>query len=249
MSVLTGHGFTQDDSDALSGLRKGRLFPRSRFFTARGYPQRGRRARVFREYSKNRARGTRLAGHTAAEKAGTRERVVAPGGPSSLRGTSFIRSAPKTPSPAGSNVSLRREDFAALVHVLETQGHFAPAPPDLPWADPRPDLVADHARWLTLLELAYRRDGTDPYGVFGALVGIRCCGAAITSSGGANPTWRLTRGELTVAEWQTMRAKWLMPHLAVLQELLGAPAGGIRKSRENGTPSAPAAMREAAPQP
>jgi len=106
---------------------------------------------------------------------------------------------------------------------LETQGHFTPAPLDPPWADPRPDLVGDHTCWLMLLELAYRRDGADPNGVFGALNGIRCCGAQIMSSGGAKPAWRLTRGEMTAAEWQSVRTKWLMPHLKVLQELRGPP--------------------------
>ena len=122
---------------------------------------------------------------------------------------------------------LRREDCAGLVLVLETQGQFTPAPPEPAWADPRPDLAADHARWLTLLELAYRRDGADPQGVFGALVGIRCCGAAIASSGGANPAWRLLRGELAAAEWQAVRAQWLMPHLKVLRDLLGPAAATI----------------------
>jgi hypothetical protein len=159
-----------------------------------------------------------------SEKAGTRERGVAPDGVSSPRGALLNGGVPRTPAPVRGDASFRREDFAALVYVLETTGHFTPAPPDPPWADPRPDLVADHALWLTLLELAYRRDGADPYGVFGALVGIRGCGAAITSSGGANPTWRLTRGEMTAVEWQTIRSRWLMPHLKVLQELLGTPA-------------------------
>jgi len=107
-------------------------------------------------------------------------------------------------------------------------------PPEPPWADPRPDLIGDHVQWLTLLELAYCHDAEDPNGVFGALVGIRCCGAAIVSSGGARPSWRLTRGEMTAAEWQVIRTQWLMPHLKVLQELLGAPAaattGGAQTS-------------------
>ncbi len=139
------------------------------------------------------------------------------------------RQAVRAPSAA----PLRREDCAGLVLVLETQGQFTPAPPEPAWADPRPDLAADHARWLTLLELAYRRDGADPQGVFGALVGIRCCGAAIASSGGAKPAWRLLRGEMNAAAWQAVRAQWLMPHLKVLQGLLGAPAAAPAEEAQN----------------
>jgi len=138
-----------------------------------------------------------------------------------------------TPASTPCNVSCQQADFSTLIYVLETQGHFTLAPPDPPWADPRPDLADDHARWLTLLELAHRRDAADPYGVFGALVGIRCCGAAISSSGGVKPAWRLTRGEMTAAEWPAIRARWLMPHLAVLRELLGAPgAAAITEATE-----------------
>ncbi len=119
---------------------------------------------------------------------------------------------------------LRREDCAGLVLLPETQGQFAPAPPEPAWADPQ--------------------------GVFGALVGIRCCGAAtpalalarsagasVASSGGATPAWRLLRGELSAAVRQAVRAQWLtpalalarstgasVPHLKVLQGLLGGPA-------------------------
>ncbi len=171
------------------------------------------------------------------------------GGMRRAPGTHFGDGVTRTAAGAASAAPCRREDFAALVQVLETEGHFTPAPPDPPWADPRPDLAADtctcaaaqrrckcHARWLTLLELAYRRDGADPQGVFGALVGIRCCGAAIASSGGAKPAWRLLRGEMNAAAWQAVRAQWLtpalalarsagasVPHLKALRELLGTP--------------------------
>lgn len=124
-------------------------------------------------------------------------------------------------------------DFAALRQVLETVGHFQPAPPDPPWADPRPDLAADHDRWQALLEAAYRCDGQDPHGVFGALNGIRCCGArlevmAVTKqappSTNAQPGWRLVRGdELTEAEYQRLRAAYLAPHTEALTRLLSAP--------------------------
>jgi len=212
------------------------LFPRSRLLAGSGYPLKSHRARVFCGHLQYRARDARARQHTPSEKAGTREhreRRDALGRESNPRGTSFKRSVPGTPASASGDALFRREDFAALVRVLETEGHFTPAPLDPPWADPRPDLDADHARWLALLELAYCRDGADPYGVFGALNGIRCCGAAITSSGGANPAWRLTRGELPATEWQAIRAKWLMPHLKALQDLLGTPTSAKTEATQH----------------
>ena len=114
--------------------------------------------------------------------------------------------------------------------------HFPGGQP--PWADPRPDLVGDHARWELVLELAYRRDAADPAGVFGALYGVRCCGAAIEhvdddwtlKPEGPPPRWRLARGEIPADDWRgqswaAIRVGWLLPHRAALAEiLLGRPA-------------------------
>jgi len=133
-------------------------------------------------------------------------------------------------------VSPDAADCAALRQVLETVGHFAPAPPDPPWADPRPDLTADHDRWQALLEAAYRHDGQDPHGVYGALSGIRCCGARLElappagktpQSAGARPGWRLVRGdELTEAEYQRLRSIYLVPHTEALTRLLSVSSAG-----------------------
>ncbi len=124
-------------------------------------------------------------------------------------------------------------DFAALREVLARYGSFQPAPLDPPWADPRSDLVGDHGSFPLLLETAYRLDGQDLNGVFGALVGIRCCGARLTHAGPANwsrapegprPTWRLVRGdEMTEAEYAGYRQTYLAPHTAALTRLLSAP--------------------------
>ncbi len=129
---------------------------------------------------------------------------------------------PPSTQPGGSDA------FAALRAVLEHCGCFRPAPPDPPWADPRPDLVGDHARWLLVLELAYHRDAADPEGVFGALFGARCCGARIEHMDddwtlkpeGPPPRWRLARGEIPADEWAAIRARWLLPHRAALVEIL-----------------------------
>ncbi len=121
-------------------------------------------------------------------------------------------------------------DFTALRQVLETTGHFTPAPPDPPWADPRPDLVADRARWWLVLEAAWRLDGQDPNGLYGALNGMRCCGARLeianAETWGARPedpppTYRLVRGEeLSEAEYADLRQRYLMPHREALTRLL-----------------------------
>lgn len=221
------------------------LFPRSRLSAGVGCPLKSRRARVSGARAQHRARVTRSGGLIASQKPGTREQV-GPQVPGGRAGHSPGRGASRLRTSVGRDIAFRREDFAALVNVLETEGRFTPAPPDPPWADPRPDLIADHLRWLTLLELAYRHDAEDPNGVFGALVGIRCCGAAIVSSGGARPSWRLTRGEMSVAEWQVIRARWLMPHLSALQELLGTPTGAIPTNCDNRMPGTPAAVQGAA---
>jgi hypothetical protein len=212
------------------------MFPRSRLFSGRGRPLKSIRARVFAIAREKRARVVCAGQHTLSEKAGTREQRehrAALGAGSNPRQASVRQNVPGAPAPAAGDSPLQRKDFAALVHVLETQGSFAPLPPDPAWADPRPDLDADRARWLTLLELAYRHDAEDPYGVFGALVGIRCCGAAIVSSGGSKPSWRLTRGEMTAAAWQAIRTQWLMPHLKVLQALLGTPTVETTQATQN----------------
>ena len=94
--------------------------------------------------------------------------------------------------------------------------------------DPRPDLVGDHARWTVLLALAWDRDGLAANGVYGALHGVRCCGAALVTDvqpldltpEGPPLRWRLTRGEIPEAEWQAYRTRWLWPHKDVLVRLL-----------------------------
>ena len=126
-------------------------------------------------------------------------------------------------------------DFAALRTVLETVDHFAPAPRDPPWADPRPDLVGDHSSFQALLATAFRRDGQDPHGVFGALVGIRCCGARLASAGQPS-AWRLVRGEeMDEAEYAGYRQTYLAPHTPALTRLLRAPPAAPRPAATPGT--------------
>ena len=104
--------------------------------------------------------------------------------------------------------------------------------------DPRPDLIGDHARWVALLAAAWAVDGANPQGVYGALHGIRCCGAQLVSEGphGANapgrrPQWRLLPGaELTPTEWSALRATWLVPHQDTLTRLLQGGGGAMMQN-------------------
>lgn len=89
-------------------------------------------------------------------------------------------------------------------------------------ADPRPDL-GDSPLWTRLLPLAYARDGADPNGLFGALHGLRCCGARLIVDDGR---LRLTRGEMDPAEYAADRARYLVPHSDALRALLVSAAPG-----------------------
>jgi hypothetical protein len=85
-------------------------------------------------------------------------------------------------------------------------------------SDPRPDLVSDHSLWDELLAGAARLDSDDPNGVFGALHGIRCCGARLVPRNTAG--WKLERGEMSPTEWRENREKWLMPHRMKITHML-----------------------------
>ena len=139
-------------------------------------------------------------------------------------------------------------DCAALLAALDRFGGFTPAPLDPPWQDPRSDLADDHSRWWLVLEAAWRLDGQDPEGLFGALVGLRGCGARLelanAETWGARPddpppTYRLVRGaELSEAEYAELRQRYLVPHRAALTRLLSAPAAASIAHQ----PPAPAAQ-------
>ena len=132
------------------------------------------------------------------------------------------------PLPGEASAGESTDDFVALRTVLEREGRFCPRPPGPLWADPRPDLADDHGRWNVLLALAWNIDGPNPCGVYGALQGVRCCGAALVTEAqpldltpdGMPLLWRLTRGEIPEPEWQAYRARWLWPHKDVLIKLL-----------------------------
>ncbi|HUY98613.1 MAG TPA: hypothetical protein VMW47_13535 [Verrucomicrobiae bacterium] len=71
-----------------------------------------------------------------------------------------------------------------------------------------------------------RNDASDPRGLFGALHGLRCCGAVLERHGGR---WRLAAtinpsGQRSIwhdrASWDADCDEWLRPLLPRLQELL-----------------------------
>jgi hypothetical protein len=89
--------------------------------------------------------------------------------------------------------------------------------------DPRPDLAGDSQIWAQILRKAAEIDFDDPYGLFGALYGVRCCGARLEGTARGR---RLVRPEeMGKWEWEDLRDQWLMPHRAALTALLAAKAG------------------------
>ena len=84
-------------------------------------------------------------------------------------------------------------------------------------ADPRPDLQADSPLWGALLALAYDLDGPDPTGLFGALHGLRCCGARLVNRGG---TVSVAAGELGDEDYLALRHEYVSPHVEALNTLL-----------------------------
>ena len=83
-------------------------------------------------------------------------------------------------------------------------------------ADPRGADLEDSELWNSLLARAYAIDADDPNGLFGALHGLRCCGAALVVD---RRGVRLVKGELG-DEYALLRKQYLMPHRDRLRRLL-----------------------------
>ena len=83
--------------------------------------------------------------------------------------------------------------------------------------DPRPDLVDDSRLWRYLITAACRRDGGHQGGLYGALRCLRQMGARLVLEEG---TARLEAGGVGHA-YAIYRKMWLLPHAAVMCELLG----------------------------
>lgn len=88
-------------------------------------------------------------------------------------------------------------------------------------ADPRRlDLPEDTDLWLELLARAHALDGDASQGLFGALHGLRCCGARLRST---RTGMRLSPGEMTRGEYRVLREQYLVPHTGMLRQLLTLP--------------------------
>lgn len=97
-------------------------------------------------------------------------------------------------------------------------------------ADPRPDLVADHALWARLLAASYLLDGAAHNcrdGLHAALHGLRSCGAALETM--PDGRIRLVAGEIPPEDWLGWRSRWLHPRSAELIVLLKDLAEVTRK--------------------
>jgi hypothetical protein len=139
-------------------------------------------------------------------------------------GGETLRIAPATRLTPQQRAALHREK-GPILRLLRQEAEEAAASRRAPH-DPRPDLDAaqhDAVWWSVLLALALEVHGADdPRGVYGALQGSRCLGAALArSSSGA---LRIVPGAIAPAEWRDLRVEWLVPHRTAITELLVAVA-------------------------
>jgi len=88
------------------------------------------------------------------------------------------------------------------------------------FADPRPDLVADHPLWQGVLRVAGSR--TEYAALYWALDGLRCLGVRLQRRPGG--ALRLEPGEMAPDEFQVACNRYLLPHLAALKAVLRAAA-------------------------
>ena len=90
--------------------------------------------------------------------------------------------------------------------------------------DPRADLIDDTAEWTALLATQYARDGTNPHGLYGLLLGLRCEGARLVLDRGR---LRLEAGEIGDA-YPALRNLWLVPRRDELTQLLAVVAQRLK---------------------
>jgi hypothetical protein len=94
-------------------------------------------------------------------------------------------------------------------------------------------VTADSRAWRALLELAFLLDGEAPAGLFGALHGVRCCGARRVPVDGSLPSGagcRLVPGGDYLGGARaraTDRERWLVPAAGVLAPMLRSLRTGV----------------------
>lgn len=74
--------------------------------------------------------------------------------------------------------------------------------------------------WADLLLLAFRHDGHNPRGLYGALDGLYHMGADLRYS--ANGNWVLFAGTMDPDEYRQQRDRYLLPYKDTLKTWLGA---------------------------
>ena len=118
---------------------------------------------------------------------------------------------------------------AALTHSHNS--HNSQNRPAAPFSgDPRPDLESDSRFWHYLLRHAQLEDEDDPRGAFGALHGVRCCGARLEWQ--ANGSLRIVADAEYLGSFEDNRETWLMPHRAQIAAWLRVIAEGEREYQE-----------------
>ena len=89
--------------------------------------------------------------------------------------------------------------------------------------DPRPDLSDDSQLWGYLLRHAGLADDADaPTGAYGALHGVRCCGARLEWQ--QNASLRIVPGAEYLGAWEDDRQTWLLSHRDAIAGWLDAIA-------------------------
>lgn len=78
--------------------------------------------------------------------------------------------------------------------------------------DPRPDLQDDHELWVYALKNAKEKY----FKTYGILHGLRCCGAKLEET---KLSLKLLPGDISTADWDAWKPKWLAPIREQLKEL------------------------------
>ena len=82
--------------------------------------------------------------------------------------------------------------------------------------DPRPELIEDHERWEVLLLIAERSCVGDRT-LVNIMHVLRCLGAGLVKD---DKGLRIVPGEIETAEYGALKAKWLVPHLGEIKDVL-----------------------------
>ena len=145
---------------------------------------------------------------TRAQEAGLT--ITVDGGRLVLRG-------PKTADALARTVLANKAaELAALTHP---QNRVSQSIRDI--HDPRPDISEDSAEWRALLRYAALADDADAAeSAYGALHGVRCCGARIRLQP-SGVLWIEARDDY-LGNWGVDRLRWLAPHRSELIRWLRA---------------------------